>query len=113
MYIVYVYVIHIVCVFYLQYITNEGTLFTFKTNLKAPRYRLIKIDFSKPEMVSALKIEVENGWLQKTLKPTLFVCSGFVQIRELSFKFQKKKKNVHKNVISPVGKWRKLQCFQR
>ncbi|KAJ7307843.1 hypothetical protein OS493_040425, partial [Desmophyllum pertusum] len=33
-----------------EYITNEGTLFTFKTNLKAPRYKLINIDFSKPEM---------------------------------------------------------------
>lgn len=32
-----------------EYITNEGTLFTFKTNLKAPNYKLIQIDFSKPE----------------------------------------------------------------
>lgn len=35
-----------------EYITNEGTLFTFKTNLKSPRYKLITIDFSKPEMVN-------------------------------------------------------------
>lgn len=33
-----------------EYLTNEGTLFTFKTNLKAPNYKLIQIDFSKPEM---------------------------------------------------------------
>ncbi|XP_035660447.1 prolyl endopeptidase-like isoform X3 [Branchiostoma floridae] len=33
-----------------EYIANEGTLFTFKTNLNAPRYKLINIDFSKPEM---------------------------------------------------------------
>ncbi|XP_070534637.1 prolyl endopeptidase-like isoform X2 [Ptychodera flava] len=33
-----------------EYITNEGTLFTFKTNLKSPKYKLINIDISKPEM---------------------------------------------------------------
>lgn len=33
-----------------EYITNEGTVFTFKTNLNSLRYKLINIDFSKPEM---------------------------------------------------------------
>ncbi|KAF7656523.1 hypothetical protein LDENG_00039530 [Lucifuga dentata] len=32
-----------------EYVTNEDTLFTFKTNLDAPRYRLINIDFASPE----------------------------------------------------------------
>ena len=32
-----------------EYVTHEGTLFTFKTNLEAPRYRLINIDFALPD----------------------------------------------------------------
>ncbi|XP_062896897.1 prolyl endopeptidase-like [Mobula hypostoma] len=32
-----------------EYITNEGTIFTFKTNLNAPCYCLINIDFSDPD----------------------------------------------------------------
>lgn len=32
-----------------SYITNEGTVFTFHSNLEAPRYRVINIDIQKPE----------------------------------------------------------------
>ncbi|XP_051880042.1 prolyl endopeptidase-like isoform X2 [Pristis pectinata] len=32
-----------------EYITNEGTIFTFKTNLNTPCYCLINIDFSDPD----------------------------------------------------------------
>ncbi|XP_071951360.1 prolyl endopeptidase-like [Antedon mediterranea] len=32
-----------------EYITNVGSIFTFKTNLNAPRYKLLNIDLQNPE----------------------------------------------------------------
>ncbi|XP_073672484.1 prolyl endopeptidase [Garra rufa] len=33
-----------------EYVTNEESVFTFKTNLDAPQYRLINIDFAQPSI---------------------------------------------------------------
>ena len=43
-----------------EYITNTGTVFTFKTNLKSPKYKLINIDFDKPEMENWTDLVAES-----------------------------------------------------
>nr|CAB3265146.1 prolyl endopeptidase [Phallusia mammillata] len=43
-----------------DYITNEGVVFTFKTNLDAPRYKLINIDISIPHKDNWKELLGEN-----------------------------------------------------
>ncbi|XP_031553997.1 prolyl endopeptidase-like, partial [Actinia tenebrosa] len=62
-----------------EYITNQGTLFTFKTNLNSPRYKLINIDFLQPEqdkwstLVSQEKVDVLE-WAACVRQDLLVLC---------------------------------------
>lgn len=77
-----------------EYITNEGTLFTFKTNLNAPKYKLINIDFSKPEkenwkdLVSESETDVLE-WAACVNQTKLVLCylhdvKNILQLNELA-----------------------------
>ncbi|XP_048107083.1 prolyl endopeptidase isoform X1 [Alosa alosa] len=62
-----------------EYVTNEGTVFTFKTNLDAPRYRLINIDFSQPAMSAWKELIPQHDkdvlvFATCTFSSFLFVC---------------------------------------
>uniref|UniRef100_A0AAQ4RJX7 Prolyl endopeptidase n=1 Tax=Gasterosteus aculeatus aculeatus TaxID=481459 RepID=A0AAQ4RJX7_GASAC len=62
-----------------EYVTNEGTLFTFKTNLDAPRYRLINIDFASPAQSSWKELIPQHEkdvivFATCTYSSYLFVC---------------------------------------
>ncbi|KAK5852854.1 hypothetical protein PBY51_006693 [Eleginops maclovinus] len=62
-----------------EYVTNEGTLFTFKTNLDAPRYRLINIDFASPAQSNWKELIPQHDkdvivFATCTFSSYLFVC---------------------------------------
>uniref|UniRef100_A0A1A8J5C8 Prolyl endopeptidase n=1 Tax=Nothobranchius kuhntae TaxID=321403 RepID=A0A1A8J5C8_NOTKU len=62
-----------------EYVTNEGTLFTFKTNLDAPRYRLLNIDFASPDQSSWTELIPQHDkdvivFATCTFSSYLFVC---------------------------------------
>uniref|UniRef100_A0A8C7XY88 Prolyl endopeptidase n=1 Tax=Oryzias sinensis TaxID=183150 RepID=A0A8C7XY88_9TELE len=62
-----------------EYVTNEGTLFTFKTNLDAPRYRLININFDSPEQTNWKELVPQHDkdvivFATCTYSSFLFVC---------------------------------------
>ncbi|KAK0142159.1 Prolyl endopeptidase [Merluccius polli] len=62
-----------------EYVTNEDTVFTFKTNLDAPRYRLINIDFSSPAQSSWQELIPQHDkdvivFATCTYASYLFVC---------------------------------------
>ncbi|NP_001084314.1 prolyl endopeptidase L homeolog [Xenopus laevis] len=62
-----------------EYITNEGTIFTFKTNRNAPNYNLINIDFNNPEESNWKALVPEHQkdvleWVSCVHKKFLVLC---------------------------------------
>ncbi|XP_034018197.1 prolyl endopeptidase isoform X2 [Thalassophryne amazonica] len=62
-----------------EYVTNDGTLFTFKTNLDAPCYRLINIDFASPAQTNWKELIPQHDkdvivFATCTYSSYLFVC---------------------------------------
>lgn len=62
-----------------EYVTNEGTVFTFKTNLEAPQYRLINIDFTQPSVSQWKELIPQHDkdvivFATCTFSSFLFVC---------------------------------------
>jgi prolyl oligopeptidase len=62
-----------------DYVTNDGPVFYFRTNKDAPNYRVVKIDFTKPEeefwttLVPAHELDVLD-WASCVNKDKLAIC---------------------------------------
>ena len=80
-----------------EYIANEGTVFTFKTNLKAPRYRLVRVDvadeamWGRPELWEPVLAETESvlQWAAALRGDALITCyiedaKNTLQVRSLA-----------------------------
>ncbi|XP_046839248.1 prolyl endopeptidase-like isoform X2 [Xenia sp. Carnegie-2017] len=62
-----------------DYITNDGSLFTFKTNLNSPNYRLINIDFNNFDEENWMTLVPENSkdvleWASCVNNDVLVLC---------------------------------------
>ncbi|CAL1541986.1 unnamed protein product [Lymnaea stagnalis] len=62
-----------------EYITNEGPVFTFKTNLNSPHYKLINIDLTKPEPENWVTLVEEDAeavleWASCVNEDRLVLC---------------------------------------
>jgi len=62
-----------------EFIANNGSVMTFKTNLEAPKYKLINIDFEKPEAENWTTLIEESNvdvieWAKCVKNDKLVVC---------------------------------------
>lgn len=84
-----------------DYITNEGSVFSFRTNKNAPNYRIVNIDFDKPEIENWVTLVEEHprnvlDWVQCINKNKMALCyledvKSVLQIHSLdkgSFEFK-------------------------
>jgi len=82
-----------------QYISNNGTVFTFKTNKDAPRYKIINIDITKPEPVSICFCVCQSADLSVCLfvwLPVRMSVSSLVHVFTVGL-FDDKKQNKETN----------------
>lgn len=77
-----------------EYITNIGTVFTFKTNLNSPKYKLINIDFDKSAVENWRDLVAESDkdvleWAACVAEDKLVLCylhdvKNVLQLHQLS-----------------------------